>query len=106
VRAFGQPRSPLSDRKSFDVPFTRPQEVEKIDSTVLAGLRNSEKGEIFLYALFRRCPRNYLAKASKCLYRVLSIVVVPRDSVVIEKREERVAVFCKPLLTLHWRRHS
>jgi hypothetical protein len=45
-------------------------------------------------------PEITLRRRCECLYRVLGIVVVPRNPVVIEKGEKLVAIFRKPLLTL------
>lgn len=98
-----RPALPVSDCKSFDVPLTRSQEVEKIDPPVLTALRNAEKDEVFLDALLRGCSGDDLAKSGKCFYRVLSIVVVPRNSVIIEKSEKLVAVSLEPVLALYRR---
>jgi len=82
--------------ESFDVSFPGANELEEINPTIFAGLSNGEESEILLDAFFRRCSRDHLTQPGKRFDRVLGVVVVPRNSVAIEKREEPVSVFLKP----------
>ena len=86
--------------KSHNVSLARTEEIQKVQLLVFARLANSQEGEVFIDTFFRRCPGNYIPESRKRLDGVLGIVVVPGNSTVAEKREERIAIFLKPLLTL------
>ena len=48
-------------------------------------------------------PSNHVSKPRECLDRMLGIVVVPRNTVVIKKREQLVPILFEPLLALSLR---
>jgi len=77
-----------------------PQEIEEVQATVLTGLADAQKGEVFFLPFFGRGASDYITDPRVRLNCVLSIVVVPRDPVMAKECEEFIAVPFKTLRAL------
>jgi hypothetical protein len=79
---------------------TGPEKIQKINSSVLACLRDTQENQVLLNTFLCRCSGDHMPKPGECLNGVLSIVVVPRNSVVMKKSEQFLAAFLETLFTL------
>jgi hypothetical protein len=73
------------------------EEIKKAHTSAFTCLRNAQQDKVVPDAVHRAFAFDAPAKPYKCLDRVLSIVVVPRDSVVIEKCEKLARVALETL---------
>ena len=78
--------------KRVNVFLARAQEIEEVHTPVFAGLADAEQDQISLDTIFCRDAVEYMAKFGERFDRVFSVVVVPRNPIVIEKREEVLAM--------------
>ena len=74
-----------------------PQEVEEVNALVLAGLVDAQNDQIVAKGGFGEPPISELPVLGEALDGVLGVVVVPRDTVVIEEGEQLPPVLLKPL---------
>ena len=78
--------------KRVNVLLARAQEIEEVHTPVFAGLADAEQDQISLDTIFCRDAVEYMAKFGQRFDRVFRVVVVPRNPIVIEKREEVLAM--------------
>ena|SRR5437660_1763648 len=84
-----------------DVLLARTQEIKKVHAHVPAGLTEAQKNQMVAEAFFRTNSSDHVPERSERFDRMLRIVVVPRDPVIAEKREQLVSVLFQTLLDLH-----
>ena len=65
--------------------FARPQKLQEVYPTVFAGLLNAQQYEIVLKALARAKVTDHRTVLGKRLDGILSVIVVPRHSVMVQK---------------------
>jgi hypothetical protein len=87
-------------RKGVNVLLTRTEEIQKVHAHVFAGLADTQKSQVFFQALFSGGSSDYVTEPRKCFDGVFGVVVVPRNPVMAEEREEFIVVPFKPLLAL------
>ena len=85
----------LPFREGVDILLTRAEEIEKVQTSVFAGLAHAEEHEIFLDSFLGRCTSNDLAQRREGFNCMLRVIVVPRHSIVAQKGEEFVTVLFK-----------
>ena len=77
--------------QGFNIFTARTQEIEEFNIPVLQGLLNTKQNCVFLCALHSaRCYA--ISNSGKCTNRMLSIIIIPWDPVIVEKREEFLPV--------------
>src|SRR2546429_8213597 len=52
-------------------------------------------------SFFRACSSNHIAKSSECFYSMLRIIIIPRNTIIIEECEKLVTIFSKTFFILY-----
>jgi hypothetical protein len=84
----------------MDILLPGTQETQKVSANVLAGLTDTQENQIVTKAFLRSNSSDNVPERRKRFYRMLGIVVVPRDSIKFEKREQLALILFQALLKL------
>ena len=95
--------SATAPRERIDIFLLGSKELEEIEPLVFTGFCDGQEGQVLVDAFLGRRTSHYVAKPRKRYDGVFSIVVVPRHTVVAEKRKKFIAVFQKSLLAFEGR---
>ena len=94
----GTTATSLIARKGIEIGFARTEELEEIQSSVVAALANAQQDEVVFDGSFSEAASNYVANFRERLDCMFRIVVVPRNTVMVQKGEEFVSVLLESLL--------
>jgi len=86
--------------EGVNVLLARTEKIQKVHTRVFAGLADAEEDQVFLNAFRCGQPFNDASEPCESLDCVFSVVVIPRDAIVVEKCEKFVAVFFKTMFAL------
>src|SRR5436190_1755199 len=75
------PDSPCG--KGFNVLFAGPEKIKEVHPGVIARLADTEKYQMLPNCFCSPTALHNVPKASKCFYRVLGVVVIPRNTIVV-----------------------
>jgi hypothetical protein len=88
-------------REGVNVLLARAEEVQKVHAHVFAGLANAEKDEVFPNRFRGPTPLNNIPQCRKSFDGMLRVVVIPRNAIVLKKREELVSVLLEALFAFY-----
>lgn len=80
-------------REGVNVFLARTEEIQKVHAHVFAGLADAQENQVFPDAFLGGRAFNDIPEFGKRLDGVFSIVVVPRNAVMLKKREKGLPVF-------------
>jgi hypothetical protein len=83
-----------------NVLFSRPEKIEEIQAHVFASFANAQKDKVVADAFFRSDSVDDLPERSEGFDGVLSVVIVPRYAIEVQKCKELVAIPLQPFLDL------
>ena len=93
-------------RENLDVLFTGTQKIQEIQALIYAGLTNAEENQVLSDAFLRCRACDYISQSGNSLHRMFSVIIIPGNAIVCEKREQLVAVSIKTLRAAYCRRTS
>jgi len=82
--------------EKFKVPLTRKKKPEKTHSSHSASVTDTQKSQVISNSCFFKRPNRVLAIKCKSLDCMLGDVVVPRNPVILDKREELLLILQEP----------
>src|SRR5262245_55841575 len=84
-------------RKPVDADLLGEEKFQKTNPSPLTGLANAQENQVFAQSFLRSHPLDDFAQLAKCPDCILGVVVVPRYVIVLQEREQLVAIFDESL---------
>jgi hypothetical protein len=86
-----------STKKALKARLARPDKFQESDPLKVARFTDAQQYQIFAYTRLRARSANDVPQEGKLLDRVLSVVVVPGNAVIVQRRKERTSVLLEAL---------
>jgi hypothetical protein len=97
LRCHRSERRSSSTEKALKARLARPDKFQESDSLEIARFTDAQQDQILSYARLRARSTNDVPKKGKFLDRMFSVIVVPGNAVMVQKRKERISVLLETL---------